>query len=60
MMNKRQARIEALETAVGILDAADMDTFLCYLNDKDSAKAWEEFKRIKESLQKQWDRLETR
>jgi hypothetical protein len=59
MMNKRQARIEALKTVVGILEATDMGTFLCYLNDKDSAKAWAEFGRIKESLQKQWDRLET-
>lgn len=57
-MNKRQARIEALKTAIGILEATDMGTFLCYLSDEDSLKAMNELDHIKDSLQKKWERLE--
>lgn len=59
-MNRREAKIEALKTIVGILEATDMGTFLCYLDDNDSKKAWNEFVRIKEELERRWDRLEKR
>lgn len=57
-MNKRQARIEALKTAIGVLQHTDMGTFLCYLNDEDSLKCGRELDRIIESLENRWDRLE--
>ncbi len=57
-MNRRQARIEALKTATGVLQHTDMGTFLCYLNDEDSLKCARELDLIIESLEKKWARLE--
>jgi hypothetical protein len=57
-MNKRQARIEALKTIVGILDTTDIGTFDDYLNDEDSIKSWVEFVEITDALRKRWQKME--
>ena len=57
-MNQRQAKIEALRAAIGILQGSDMGTFLDLQDDKDVLRAWQEFEAIRDGLLKRVERLE--
>jgi hypothetical protein len=57
-MNKRQAKIEALYAAAGILQSSDIGTFLNLPDDADILKVWKEFEAIRDRLRDRADRLE--